>query len=171
MIMNPITNPSPKYTTNPDPSQKVSTYTKTQLESNNTTTNHTTQQQNYFQSNYAYKPLNVPQYNNNIKINENKDLLGGYKAQQYPSTTVQIGNNQTYQPIINTYQQLNEASYQTSYQQMQKATTNGTQVYTNNNNATTTTTNIPTTKTYSPYFPTTTTTNPINKPSLPTHPT
>jgi hypothetical protein len=84
---------------------------------------------------------------------------------------VQFGN-QPYQPIINTYQQLNEASYQTSCQQNQKTTsTNAPQVYTNANTTTCTTTTIPINKTYSPYFPITNTTNPINKPSLPSHPT
>ncbi len=124
--------------------------TKNNIESNNTTTNYTAQQQqNQFQSNYAYKPLNIPQYNNNVKHFEQKDLVA-YKAPQYPSNNQLI--NQPYQPIINTYQQLNEAAYHT-----QKATTNH-QVYQN-----------PTTaplKTYSPYFPVAN----INKPSVPNQP-
>jgi hypothetical protein len=82
----------------------------------------------------------------------------GHKVSQFPLPNTQIGN-QPYQPIINTYQQLNEASYQTSYQKTPPAA----QVYTNTTNTTT----APA-KTYSPYFPLPA--NNITKPSLPNQP-
>ena len=95
--------------------------------------------------------MNVPQYNNRIKPVEQKDL-SGYKVPQYPSNT-QI-SNQPYQPIINTYQQLNEAAYQT-----QKNSTSP-QVYPYTSTAPT--------KTYSPYFPVNNIN--INKPTVPNQP-